>query len=161
MKVDKAIGQVQSAESDLAVDLRRIGERHAAEHDLYHLGHTLAKQCTVQVERLTPFLERYGASDESVRDESPESLEKIRKASGVLAARSELSGLLLMRDLRNLYLSAQEAELAWVILVQTAQAVKDQELLEAAALGHDAAEMRGKWLRTRIKVAAPQVYATG
>jgi hypothetical protein len=22
-----------------------IGERHAVEHDLYHLGHTLAKQC--------------------------------------------------------------------------------------------------------------------
>ncbi|MFL5982405.1 MAG: hypothetical protein ACJ74R_11935, partial [Gaiellaceae bacterium] len=72
-----------------------------------------------------------------------------------------MSGLLLLRDLRNLYLSAQEAEIAWVILAQAAQAVRDRELLQTVSLCHEEAEARGKWLRTRIKEAAPQVLATG
>ena len=55
----------------------------------------------------------------------------------------------------------QEAEIAWVILAQAAQAVRDHELLQVASLCHEEAEARGKWLRTRIKESAPQVLATG
>jgi hypothetical protein len=48
----------------------------------------------------------------------------------------------------------------WVMLRQVALAVRDRELLEVANECHEAAEMRGKWLRTRIKESVPQVYAT-
>ena len=51
--------------------------------------------------------------------------------------------------------------IAWVILAQAAQAVRDRELLRVASLCHQEAEARGKWLRTRIKESAPQVLATG
>src|SRR5438067_11850468 len=54
MKLDKAITDVQSAEADLVKELRTIGERHAGEHDLYHLGHTLAKQCSDHLGLLAP-----------------------------------------------------------------------------------------------------------
>lgn len=162
MKLDKAIADVQDAESDLAKELRTIGERHAVEHDLYHLGHALARQCADHLERLTPFVERYGARarDEGVA-ESPSLLETLRHKSAELLGRSELSGVLLLRDLRNLYLTAQEAEIAWVILAQAAQAVRDRELLALVTVCHEEAEARGKWLRTRIKQSAPQVLATG
>lgn len=43
MKLDKAIDDVQEAEADLATRLRVVAERHATEHDIYHLGHTLAR----------------------------------------------------------------------------------------------------------------------
>ena len=42
-----------------------------------------------------------------------------------------------------------------------AQAVRDRELLQVVSVCHEAAEARGKWLRTRIKESAPQVLATG
>lgn len=160
MKLDKAIGQVQDAEADLAKELRRLAERHAVEHDLYHLGLTLAHQCAEHVERLAPFADRYGASGRRVA-ESPGLLDSLRHASARMAGRSELVGLLLLRDLRNLYLAAQEAEIAWVILVQAAQAARDRDLLDLAATCREAAETRGKWLRTRIKVTAPQVLVSG
>ena len=162
MKLDKAIADVQEAESDLAKELRVVGERHATEHDLYHLGHTLARQCGEHLERLAPFAERYGADvpDDAVA-ESPGLLETMRRKSAELLGRSERSGLLLLRDLRNLYLTAQEAEIAWVILAQAAQAARDRELLQVVSLCHEEAEARGKWLRTRIKQSAPQVLATG
>lgn len=162
MKVGKAISDVQSAETGMAKELRSIGERHAVEHDLYHLGHTLARQCAEHLERLAPFADRYGAgrADAGV-GESPSVLETLRRKSGELLGRSETAGLLLLRDLRNLYLTAQEAEIAWVILAQTAQAIRDQQLLQTVRSCQEDAEARVKWLRTRIKESAPQVLATG
>ena len=162
MKLDKAIADVQDAEAELAKELRVVGERHAVEHDLYHLSHTLARRCAEHLERLAPFAERYGAPPKTDGvGYSPGLLETVRRKSAELLGRSELSGMLLLRDLRNLYLAAQEAEIAWVILAQTAQAARDRELLRVVTECHEEAEARGKWLRTRIKESAPQVLATG
>ncbi|MFG2085318.1 MULTISPECIES: hypothetical protein [unclassified Spirillospora] len=160
MKLDKAIEQVQDAEADLAKELRSLADRHAVEHDLYHLGLTLAQQCAEHVESLAPFADRYGASGQKVAG-PPGLLDPIRKASARMADRSEPVGMLLLRDLRNLYLGAQEAEIAWVILVQAAQAARDRDLLNLASTCRETAETRGKWLRTRIKVTAPQVLVSG
>jgi hypothetical protein len=161
MKIDLAIKDVQNAESDLGKRLRAIGERHATEHDLYHLGHTLARQCAEHLQQLAPSAERYGAGGGGGVPESPGVLETVRRRSGELLGRSESSGLLLLKDLRSLYLSAQEAEIAWVILVQAAKAARDRELLDVATSCHQETEACGKWLRTRIKESAPQVLATG
>jgi hypothetical protein len=162
VKLDQAIEDVQRAEGELAGELRKIGERHAVEHDLYHLGHTLARRCEAHLERLEPFAQRYGAppGPDGAGDGSG-LMETLRHKSSELLGRSELTGMLLLRDLRNLYLSAQEAELAWVILAQAAQAVRDRELLLVVSECHQEAEACGKWLRTRIKEASPQILAAG
>jgi|1186.fasta_scaffold168020_2 hypothetical protein len=162
MKLHIAIEDVQDAEADVGKRLRAVGERHAAEHDLYHLGHTLARQCDEHLRRLAPFADRYGASGggRSVA-ESTGVVETVRRRSGDLLGRSKASGLLLLKDLRALYLSAQAAEIAWVILVQAAKAARDPELLDTASSCHQEAETRGKWLRTRIKEASPQVLVAG
>ena len=162
MKLDTAIEDVQDAEAGFARQLRAVAERHAAEHDLYHMGHTLARQCAEHLERLASFADRYGASGRGGEvAESPGLLETVRRKSGELLGRSEASGLLLLKDLRSLYVAAQEVEINWVILIQGAKAVRDGDLLEAASSCHQEAEARGKWLRTRIKDASPQVLATG
>jgi hypothetical protein len=48
-----------------------------------------------------------------------------------------------------------------VILVQAAKAAWDSDLLETASSCQQAAETRGKWLRTRIEEASPQVLVAG
>jgi hypothetical protein len=162
MNLDKAISDVQDAETELARELRAIGERHAVEHDLYHLAHTLARRCASHLESLAPFAERYGAKPRT--DDVAQSaglMETLREKSAQLLGHRESSGLLLLNDLRTLYLSAQQAEINWVILGQAAQAIRDSELIEAADKGRQEAETRGKWLRTRIKETAPQTLATG
>jgi hypothetical protein len=162
MKLGTAIEQARSAEAELAGELRKVGERHAVEHDLYHLTRTLARACHEHIERLRPHAARHGADDDpaDVAD-SPALLEWMRRRSAELLGRSELTGMLLLRDLRNLYLQAQEAEIAWVILMQAARAARDGELLETVTEIHEDAELRGKWLRTRIKETAPQVLVAG
>jgi len=161
MKLGKAIEDVRDAEAELATQLRSVGERHAAEHDLYHLGHTLAEQCAGHVQQLVPSAGKYSASlHQNKIAESPGVLAALRQKSTELTGRSEKPGLLLLRDLRHLYLTAQQAEIAWVILVQAAQAIRDAELLSVSETCREQAETCGKWLRTRIKESSPQILAT-
>jgi hypothetical protein len=161
VKLDHAITEVQNAEADLGRRLRIISERHAVEHDLYHLGHTLAKQCAEHLDRLAPMARKYGVEPEDPPTGSPGLLEKARHKGAELLGRSESAGLLLLDDLRDLYLCAQQAEIAWTILQQGAKAARDLELLEVITKSHPETEICAKWLRTRIKETSPQVLATG
>jgi hypothetical protein len=162
VKMHKAIEEVHEAEAALAKQLRTTSERHASESDLYHLGHTLARRCAQHLEALAPFAQRYGAKPAPNNlEDSPGLLETVRRKGAEVVGRSQAAGLLLMSDLRDLYLAAQHAELAWVILLQAAKAKRDAELIDVVTRCHEETEMSAKWLRTRIKEAAPQVYAAG
>jgi hypothetical protein len=159
VNVAPVLEELQDAERELAEHLLRFGERHALEHDLYHTSHTLAHQCEQHLRAIEPFAERYSAHVRHAEPDSPGLLERLRRATGGALGRSQAAGKVLLRDLRDLYLSTQAAELMWVILVQVSQAARDGEMLQVAVSCHEAAEMRGKWLRTRIKESAPQVYS--
>lgn len=124
MKLDVAIESVQDAEASLAKELRRAGERHALQSDLYHLTRMLADRCEQQLERLLPFATRYGAPDTHDPGESSAVVEQVRRLGGELAGRHEASGLVLLDDLRGLYVSAQEAEISWTVLIQGALAIR-------------------------------------
>jgi hypothetical protein len=157
-KIAIAIERLQAAELDLADELRKVGERHAVEHDVYHLSHTLAKQCETHVERLRPFAERYDAPREHEPDEAGplgEMLETLRHKTSELIGRQP-TGLLLLNDLRHLFLSAQDVGLLWVMVAQAAQALRDAELREACTECHTETIAQMNWLLTRIKTAAPQ-----
>jgi hypothetical protein len=156
MKLGLALRQVQSAENELAAELLKVGDRHAADHEIHHTAHRLAEECAQLVDGLRPFGERYDTEIDDVDGDSPALLERLREASGKLLGRSPASGVLLLRDLRELWLAAQAAEISWVILAQGAQAARDAELLAFATEAHDRAEVHGKWIRTQIKHAAPQ-----
>jgi hypothetical protein len=160
VKVGRILEEVQDVERSLGEDLQRFAERHATEHDLYHTGRALAKECETHLERLAPFAERYSADPPGTFKEHGGLLERLRRGMADVMGRAEASGLVLVHDLRGMYLAVQESELMWVMLRQVALAVRDRELLEVANECHEAAEMRGKWLRTRIKESVPQVYAT-
>ena len=155
MKVAAAIENVQDSEREFGRHLTRFGERHAVEHDLYHTANTLARQAEQHLAMIAPFAQRYSARiPANDVASSPGVLEQLRRKGSELLGRSEATGLVLLTDLRDVYVAAQGAELAWVILDQVAQAVRDAELHQAVTKCHEAAEMRGKWIRTRIKEAA-------
>jgi hypothetical protein len=186
MKIGLAIQQVRSAESDLGEELERVGERHKTDQEIYHLTRTLANISRRNVEELARFQERYpvtgGAEGgdgepgllgrlrqkgselvESVSEGSAEGerrsgvLDAVReKGSEVVGSRPE-SGLLLLRDLRELYVLASEASINWVILGQGAQAAKDRELLRVTKECHPDTLRTLKWANTKIKETSPQV----
>ena len=65
-------------------------------------------------------------------------------------------GLGLLRDLHDLYLMATECEVTWALVGQAAQAARDADLLDTVERCRGEVDAQLKWLRTRMKQAAPQ-----
>jgi Molybdopterin oxidoreductase Fe4S4 domain len=79
-----------------------------------------------------------------------------RATDRVNHGRQPPAGILLLRDLRTLYLMAQECEIDWVMVGQGAKAARDKELLETVTQC-----VQVKWLTTRIREASPQTLTVG
>jgi erythromycin esterase-like protein len=158
-KLGLLLEQLHHAETELAEEFREVAERQSAEHDIYYLGQTLAGQCERHAEQVRLIAQRFGKDLSEPGEAGP--LHNVmaglrEKASELLGHRPE-AGLLLLRDLRQLYLMAEEANLHWLVLGQVAQATRDHELLDRVSALHKETLTQIKWLKTRIKEAAPQV----
>jgi hypothetical protein len=162
VRLAKGISQLHQSETDLAEEYGRVADRHAVEHDVYHMCHLLASQCQAHAERLRPFAERYGGKVREV--EAPELWDSftglMRRKNAELVGRSAKTGLLL-RDLRQLYLMAAEAELNWWMVRQGAMAARDSELAELFETCHEETWNQLKWIKTKVKEASAQVLVGG
>jgi hypothetical protein len=159
MKLGVAIAEVVEAEQQLAEQLLKVGERHRADHDVYHLTRQLSRWSQAHLAALQPFARLHGESvdaDELGR-ESAGPLSALREKTAELVGRRPESGLLLLRDLRELHLKAARASFAWTALGQGAQAAKDQQLLDCVTLCHPQTLRTLRWTVTKLKESAPQV----
>jgi hypothetical protein len=163
VRLGMALEELHDAETALAEEFRTVGERHAAEQDVYHVCATLARQCHAHAEKLRPAAARY---DEHLPEREPPEpgeglLAGLRRKGSELTGRQPPAGILLLRDLRRLYLLAQECEIDWEMVGQAAKAARDQELLETVTECLEQTTVQAKWLKTRIKEASPQTLTVG
>ena len=163
MKIGIALREAHDAETELAAELRRVGERHKADHDVFHLTRTLSTWCERHVKRLVEQAARYDVDLDAEAVEEQESrglLARLREKGSELAGRRPESGVLLLRDMRELHLAAARASLAWTALGQGAQAVSDNELLGVVSACHPETIRTMKWTVHKVKEASPQVLAS-
>ena len=146
MHLANYLGYLHRAELDLADAFRKIGAAHAAESDVFHAGNTLAKQCEAHAEKLAPFVDRYG-------EDAPEEPERLYHD---LFDETRSGSLGLLRDLHDLYIMASACDIAWTMIGQAAQGTGDRELLGVVDSCEKETATQLKWLRTRMKQAAPQ-----
>lgn len=146
MHLANYLGYLHRTEIDLAEAFRKVGEGHAADADVYHTAETLARQCEAHSDGLAPFVERYG-------EESPTEPDRLYHQ---LFDGTREGGLGLLRDLHDLYIMANACDIAWTVIGQAAQGARDTELLSVveSCEGQTATQIR--WLKTRMKQAAPQ-----
>jgi hypothetical protein len=147
MQLAHYLGLLHRAEEELAEAFRDVGEGHRDENDVFHQCRRLAGQCDRHAEALAPFAQRYG---EEAEDE-PERLHS------TLFEGSREGPLGLLRDLHDLYLMTCECDIAWTLVGQAAQGARDTELLEVVRSCEGEASTQMKWLKSRMKEAAPQV----
>lgn len=156
-----ALERLCQDELDLAGELRAVGEWHAVDHDVFHLSRTLAQQCEEHVKKLVPIAQRHGAQVGEPGEPgflAGLATEARRRASAA-GGRSPQGGALLLEDLRRLYVHVQAVLIEQTIVKQGASALRDKELLDTIEPLMAETEVQGKWLKTRIKAAAPQVLA--
>ena len=146
MHLANYLGYLHRPELNLAEGFRKVADGHVEEADVFCTCNTLTKQCEAHAEKLKPFVDRYG-------EEKPEEPERLYHE---LFDETRTGGLGLLRDLHDLYLMASTCDISWTMIGQAAQGARDRELLETAdACGRQTAT-RMKWLKTRMKQAAPQ-----
>jgi hypothetical protein len=146
MNLAHYLGLLDDAETGLAAAFRHVADRHRVEPDVVQECRLLAGWSDRHAAELAPFVRRYG---EQVDDEP----ERLRST---IFGGSRQGAWALLRDLHDLYLMATECELSWVLVGQAAAAVRDTELgaLVGSCDGDTSRQL--KWLRTRMKQAAPQ-----
>jgi hypothetical protein len=146
MQLAHYLGLLHHAETQLATAFRQVAKDHDDEVDIVHTCERLARECDRHAEQLHPFTERYG-------EEADDEPERLRSE---LFSGSRAGPLGLLRDLHDLYLMATECDIAWTLIAQAAQGARDSDLL--AILHQCEGETAGqlKWLKTRMKQAAPQ-----
>jgi hypothetical protein len=146
MHLANYLGLLHKSEQELADGFRTVADGHAEEPDIYHLCHTLAQQCEAHVERLKPFVDRYG-------EEAPEEPDRLYHE---FFDEIRSGGLGLLRDLHDLYMMASFCDISWAMVGQAAQGIRDAELLEMVNACEGETSTQIKWLKTRMKQAAPQ-----
>jgi hypothetical protein len=157
-KVDLLLRVLHHAESDVAADLSAIGERHKTEHEVYHVTRDLAACSREHVRLLVESAGRRGlALEEDEGDTSP--LSTVREKVAELVGRRPESGLLLLRDLRRVHLDCVGLSVDWEILAQTAQGLKDDDLLVLSQRCHPDVLRQARWANSMIKVMSPQIMA--
>lgn len=140
------LGLLHRAQNTLADAFRQVADAHRDETDVAILCHRLAGQCDEHAQRLEPFAKRYS-------EEAPTEPDRLHSE---LFRGTRTGGIGLLRDLQDLYLMAAESDITWTVVGQAARGVRDTDLVDvvAACEGRTANHMR--WLRTRMKQAAPQ-----
>lgn len=138
---------LHQAEDTLAESFRQVADGHGEEPDVYFLCQTLAKQCDEHNRLLQPIVQRYG---EAGADNEPERLH----ADALASTREGPVGLL--RDLQDLYLLASLVDITWTLVKQAGSALRDSELLDVIEHCDAETAVQLRWLKTRMKQAAPQ-----
>jgi hypothetical protein len=150
---------LHDAENNVAVDLLKLGERHKADHEIYHLTRDLAQWSHDHVRLLTEAAAKMGTTLDPEPDE-PGPLSGLREKTAELLGRRPEPGLLLLRDLRKLHLDAVGLSVDWELLGQTAQATKDENLLQLVQRCHPDTLRQARWANAMIKVLSPQIMAS-
>jgi hypothetical protein len=137
---------LHTAQCNLAGGFRAVADGHADDADIFHLCHKLGRQCHDHAEQLAPHADRY--ADEA--GDEPDALH-----SDIFGG-PRSGGLGLLRDLQDLYVMAAEVDIVWTLVGQAAQGARDEELFAVVGACEGETAMQMKWLRTRLKQAAPQ-----
>jgi len=160
-KLAATLERLRDAEVELAGEYREIGERHAAEHDVFHICHTLASQCAARAEQIGRVCgghgERNGTGGPGSAVHSLAAA--VRRKASEITGRSPATGELLLRDLRHLYVLTGDCQLQWMIVAQGAKAARETELIDLSLKSCEEVSGQMRWIITKVKLAAPQAVS--
>jgi hypothetical protein len=140
------LGLLHRSQTELARAFHEVADAHGDEPDVTLTCQRLAEECTADAERLGPFARRYA-------EDAPDEPERLHSE---LFRGTRSGGLGLLRDLHDLYLMAAESDICWTVVGQAAAGARDPDLLGTVSTGEKHAAGQLRWLRTRMKQAAPQ-----
>ena len=160
MKIGLALHELHRSENELAEKLLHVSERHKADHEIFYVARDIARWSQEHVRSLA----RIGADHGLDLDPEPATdgavLAAVRQKGDELLGRHHEASLMLLRDLRTVHRMAAGTSLDWEVLAQTAQALRDTELLRLAEECHPQTLRQMRWANAKLKETAAQVMVT-
>jgi hypothetical protein len=160
-KVGMAIEELHRAEDDLVGALLSLADEQKVDHEVFHVARDIAGWSQEHVRELARVGRAYGLDLDAEPAGEPGLIARVKHKGSELAGRHHEPGLLLLADLRHVHRMAAGASLDWEVLAQTAQALKDTELLDVAQRCHPETLRQMRWANAKIKETAAQVMVTG
>ncbi|SNS20354.1 hypothetical protein SAMN04488107_1675 [Geodermatophilus saharensis] len=160
MKLGLAIEELHRSESHLARSLLAVSDRHAADHEIFHVARDLAGWSRRHVAELARTGRDFGVELDPEPPEDPGVLERVRQATSDRLGRRPEPGLLLLADLRHVHRQAAGVSLDWELLAQAAQGARKRELLELAQRCHPDTLRQMRWANAQLKESATQVLTS-
>lgn len=146
MHIGNYIYMVHESGVDLSKAFKMVAKEHGHEPDVEETSLLLASWTDNLVEKIKPFVAKYGQQKNKEPDRLMSALfKKPRKGS-----------MGLLRDLQDLWLMADEAQVCCIILRQAASGLHDKELIDVCNEIEATAKRQAAWLLTRMKSAATQ-----
>lgn len=155
-----ALRRIHDGENQISINLLQVAERHRTEHEIHHVARDLASWSAQHVPLLTEHAARFGLDLDGYADEPHPGASRLREAVSTALGRRPQPGILLLNDLRELYLQASDNSLAWEMLAQIAQAKHERDLLTLTERCHPQTLRQIRWANTMIKTQTPQILAS-
>lgn len=160
MKLGLALRELHRSEDELAAKLLHVSDRHEVDHEIHHLARDLATWSQEHVRLLAEAGQRYGVDlDPEPRGErrtTARLLDKVSEAVG----REPQASLLLLVDLREVYVRACGVSVDWELVAQAAQGVKDRELVALSKRCHPDTLRQVRWANGKLKESATQILVS-
>jgi hypothetical protein len=160
VKIDLALEELHRSENDLAGQLLAMSDRHKADHELFHVARDLAVWSQEHVREIARVGRRYGLDLDAEAQGDPTLLERVRQEIADRLGRRTAPALLLLRDLRSVYMDASGVSVDWELVAQAAQGVRDRQLLDVASRCHPQTVRQSKWANSQLKVRATQILVS-
>jgi hypothetical protein len=146
MSVSIYIGMALSSETELQQAFRMLSDKHSRNAEIRDACERFSQLCEAHIGGLRKQSEHHGSS-------GTVDPERIRAA---LFHGARFGGLGLLRDLHDLSILVQQVELSYVALKQAAEALRDQDMLDAIKTFSSETLEQSKWIENEIKNHAAQ-----
>jgi hypothetical protein len=160
MKIGLVLRQLHRDENDLAHELFQVADRHKVDHETFHVARDIAVWSQRHFVDIAAIARNYGEDlDPEPRGESSLAA-KALDAVSELSGRARTPGLLMLRDLREIYVKAAGVSLDWELLAQAAQGIRHTDLLELAERSRAQTLRQMRWANGKLKESATQALVT-
>lgn len=156
MRIGSALAALHHDEHDLAQALLRLADEHRADHEVDQLGRDLAAWSTRHLREIAGVASRFGDQLDPAPDDGPTLAGEARRWLADRRGRTPEAELVLVRDLRDVYVRACGVQADWEMIGQAAQAIVDSELLDLATRCQGETRRQAAWARAKLKELATQ-----
>ena len=160
MKFDLVLKELHRSEHDLGTLLMHASDRHTTDHEIHHTGRELATWCRRHLREIAEIGTEFDLDLDPEPSLDSGHLEALQQEISRRTGRRSAPALLLLTDLREIYVSAAGVSVDWEMLAQAAQGVKRHDLLAVTKRCHPDTLRQMTWANAMLKASSTQILVS-